>query len=217
MFLELRRYIVHPVHRDAWVKIMEEKIFPFIMPKGMVVLGSFTALNDSSQYVWLRSFRNDQERVRLYKAVYESEYWGKEIIPSADKMLEWEGIKNVRAVSLRHPDGDLFIDYQFKTGDLLEIKKFQCHPGQLKAWLEVCDSRLIPWLQERGHQVLDSFELPEFPDTHLLMFRCPTPASLAEVNRALDDELAPWLHDLVAEVGVEVPTLVSTDPRHYLL
>src|SRR5271156_4607965 len=99
MFIEFRRYVIKNDYVNDWIRIMEDKIFPFIADKGMVVLGSYRAPYDKSQYVWLRSFPDDIIRVKQYKAVYESEFWGKEIIPNADKMLEWEGIKVVRFLS----------------------------------------------------------------------------------------------------------------------
>jgi len=41
MFFELRQYRTKPGQRENWVKFMEEKIIPFQISQGMVVLGSF--------------------------------------------------------------------------------------------------------------------------------------------------------------------------------
>lgn len=219
MFIELRRYIVKPEHRDAWVKIMEEKIFPFIIPLGVVVLGSFTALHEKSQYIWLRSFENDSERVRLYKAMYESEYWGKEIIPAADKMLEWEGIKNVKLVSLMHPTHSLFINYDLQKSDVVELKKYKIKPRQWKAWLTFIKNDLTSYYHQCGARVLDSFSLPEFEDTHLLMIHYKTEGDLGLIDQELQASDFWKLHaaPLLEEESLEAPLLVSTDSRKFQL
>ena len=88
MFIELRQYRTKPGMRDEWVKVMEEKIIPFQVSKGMVVMGSFVAPEEPDLYVWIRRFESEEERVQLYKAVYETDYWRNEIAPLADEMLD---------------------------------------------------------------------------------------------------------------------------------
>jgi hypothetical protein len=88
MFFELREYRIKDGKRERWVKLMEEKIIPFQMSKGMVAVGSFVAMDEPDLYVWIRRFDSEEEAERLYKDVYESEYWKTEIKPEADEMLD---------------------------------------------------------------------------------------------------------------------------------
>ena len=88
MFFELREYRILPGQRKSWVKLMEEKIIPFQVSKGMVVVGSFTGKDEDDLYIWIRRFDNEQERIRLYEAVYESEYWKTEIDPKIPTMMD---------------------------------------------------------------------------------------------------------------------------------
>ena len=74
-FFELRQYKVRPGKMDAWVRLMDEEIIPFQISKGMVTTGNFTGESDDSVYFWIRRFETGAERERLYKAVYESEFW----------------------------------------------------------------------------------------------------------------------------------------------
>jgi NIPSNAP len=97
-FYELRQYKVLPGMLDEWVRIMEEEIIPFQVSKGMVICGSFRGETDESVYVWLRRFENEAEREALYKAVYESEYWKKEIAPQVPKYLDRPNIVVTRIV-----------------------------------------------------------------------------------------------------------------------
>lgn len=90
MFLELRQYRIKDGKRDRWVKLMEEKIIPFQVSKGMVFVGSFVSLDEPDLYIWIRRFESDEEAERLYKKVYESDFWRTEIKPFADEMLDRE-------------------------------------------------------------------------------------------------------------------------------
>jgi hypothetical protein len=90
MFFELRQYRVKDGQRDRWVQLMEEKIIPFQISKGMVVVGSFVGQEEDDLYVWMRRFASEQEREQLYRAVYESDYWQTEIAPQVGEMLDRE-------------------------------------------------------------------------------------------------------------------------------
>jgi hypothetical protein len=102
MFFELRQYVVRPGQQEKWVKCMEEEIIPFQVKMGMVVLGSFVGEEDPSVYVWIRRFESEQERKRLYDAVYQSDYWKNEISPRVGQMIDREQIKVTRIVSTPH-------------------------------------------------------------------------------------------------------------------
>jgi hypothetical protein len=88
MFFELRQYRVKPEKREQWVKLMEEKIIPFQISQGMVVVGSFIGQEEDDLYVWIRRFESEDERKALYQKVYESDYWNDECKPGCDDMLD---------------------------------------------------------------------------------------------------------------------------------
>lgn len=95
-FFELRQYRMRPGQRDAWVKMMEEEIIPFQVSKGMVISGSFVGEEDKDLYVWLRRFESEEERERLYEAVYQSDHWKNEIAPRVGELIDREQIKVTR-------------------------------------------------------------------------------------------------------------------------
>jgi len=66
---ELRQYGIRPGQQKAFVQVMEQDVIPFQAVRGMVILGSFTGEQDESVSVWIRRFKNEAERERLYKAV----------------------------------------------------------------------------------------------------------------------------------------------------
>ena len=98
MIFELRQYSVRPGQQEAWVRCMEEEIIPFQVKMGMVVLGSFVGEEDPSVYVWLRRFASEEERKRLYEAVYQSDFWKQEIAPRIPDLLDREQTKVTRIV-----------------------------------------------------------------------------------------------------------------------
>src|SRR5260370_8859422 len=75
-----------------WLGIMEGEIIPFQVSKGMVITGSYRGESDDSVYVWTRRFDSEATREALYKAVYESDHWKKEIAPRIPDLLDREKI-----------------------------------------------------------------------------------------------------------------------------
>ena len=98
MFFELRQYRVKPGQRENWVKLMEEKIIPFQIAQGMVVLGSFVGEQEEDLYVWIRRFESEEEREALYAKVYQSDYWQNELTPLVGDMLYRDRIQVTRIV-----------------------------------------------------------------------------------------------------------------------
>ncbi|RLT45619.1 MAG: NIPSNAP family containing protein [Chloroflexi bacterium] len=96
MLYELRIYECHPGQRDAWVQYMEEEIIPFQVSKGMVIVASFVDEQDPNRYVWMRRFVDEEERVRLYAAVYQSDHWKNDISPRNPTMIIRETIQVMR-------------------------------------------------------------------------------------------------------------------------
>lgn len=88
MLFELREYHTKPGQRERWAKYMDEVIIPYQMSKGMVIVATFVGEKDDDLYVWIRRFDSEAERERLYKAVYENEYWQKEVSPLVGEMLD---------------------------------------------------------------------------------------------------------------------------------
>jgi hypothetical protein len=101
MFFELREYRIKDGKRERWVKLMEEKIVPFQISKGIVFVGSFVALDEPDLYVWIRRFENEEEAERLYKEVYESDYWRTEIKSQADEMLDRDRMRITRLAATK--------------------------------------------------------------------------------------------------------------------
>ena len=99
MIFELRQYRLKPGQRERWVKWMEEKIIPYQVALGVVVVGSFISEEDPDLYVWIRRFDSEPERQRLYAEMYESPTWLNEIKPVNDGMIIREKIHVTRLLA----------------------------------------------------------------------------------------------------------------------
>ena len=97
-FYELRQYKVLPGKMDLFVRLMEEEIIPFQVANGMVITGSFRGETDDSVYVWTRRFESEEQRVALYKAVYESDHWKTIVSPKVGEMIDRSAIVVTRIV-----------------------------------------------------------------------------------------------------------------------
>jgi hypothetical protein len=89
-FYELRQYTVRPGKMAEFVDVMEKEVLPFQISKGAVITGLFRGETDDSVYVWLRRFESETERVRLYKEVYESDFWKNTMGPKIGTLIERE-------------------------------------------------------------------------------------------------------------------------------
>ncbi len=98
MLYELRQYTIKRGKMKAWVKLFESEIMPFQISKGMVITGSFCVEKDPTTFIWLRRFKNEAERKRLYERVYETSHWKEVIAPKVDKLLIRKAILVTRLV-----------------------------------------------------------------------------------------------------------------------
>ena len=98
MFYELRQYRIHPGRMEEWVEFMEKDIIPFQVSRGMVITGSWRGEEDDTVYVWMRRFDSEEERERLYRDVYESEYWQNEVAPRVAELMDRSAIRVTRIV-----------------------------------------------------------------------------------------------------------------------
>jgi hypothetical protein len=92
MLYELRQYTVKKGKMKQWLALMEKEIMPFQVSQGMTVPACFTAVKNQSSFIWMRRFKNEADRKRLYKKVYESDQWKSVISPKIDVVLERKSI-----------------------------------------------------------------------------------------------------------------------------
>lgn len=90
-FYELRQYKIQPGKMAEWLECMETEIIPFQVGKGMVITGSYRGETDESVYVWTRRFESEEQRLKLYEDVYQSDFWKNVIAPKIPALLDRSG------------------------------------------------------------------------------------------------------------------------------
>jgi len=63
-------------------------MIPFQTSKGMTIVGSWIGEEDEDLFVRIRRLDSEEDRERLYKAVYETDEWKNSIGPKASEMLQ---------------------------------------------------------------------------------------------------------------------------------
>lgn len=100
-FFELRQYKIRPGKMAEWLEFMQNDIIPFQVSKGMVICGSFQGEEDESVYVWIRRFESEEQRVKLYADVYESDHWKNDVTPRVTGLIDREAINVQRITATR--------------------------------------------------------------------------------------------------------------------
>ncbi len=93
MIFELRSYWTFPGQRDRWIRYMDDRIIPYMTRNGMTVVGSFVSNDDPDLYFWIRRFETEEERSRLYSAVYGAPEWGDDILPPILTMVDKDRVQ----------------------------------------------------------------------------------------------------------------------------
>jgi hypothetical protein len=81
---------------NDWVRQMEEVVIPFQVSRGMTFVASFVSLDNPDEYIWIRRFESEEEKEKLYAAVYECDVWKERIGPVNGEMIDRANIRVVR-------------------------------------------------------------------------------------------------------------------------
>ena len=99
-FYEIRQYFIFDGQMAAWRRLFEEEIVPFQVARGMVIAGVFEGETDKNVFVWIRRFKDEAERERLYAAVYEDDHWKSSISPRIGELMDRGKIKVQRVTPM---------------------------------------------------------------------------------------------------------------------
>jgi hypothetical protein len=86
VFIEQYEYQVNEGMWEQWEGFMDRAVL-YQQSCGMTVLGLFWADNDHTRFVWMRQFDSDEQRDRLYSAVYDSEFWKQNMLPEVRRLV----------------------------------------------------------------------------------------------------------------------------------
>jgi hypothetical protein len=97
--LELRRYTLHPGRRDELAALFEAEFIESQERLRMRVLGHFADRDRPDQFVWLRGFRDMEQRRRGLEAFYGGPVWAGHGAAANATMIDSDDVLLLRPVS----------------------------------------------------------------------------------------------------------------------
>jgi hypothetical protein len=104
MFIELRRYALHPGAREDLISLFDREFLESQDAVGAVVLGQFRDLDDPDRFVWLRGFASMAARREALEAFYGGPVWTKHRREANRTMVAWDDVLLLRPVAPFTPD-----------------------------------------------------------------------------------------------------------------
>jgi len=168
--VELRQYTLHPGKRDMLIDLFEREFVETQEACGMRLFGHFRDLDNPDRFVWLRGFRNMDDRAAGLTAFYGGATWkthrneANATIDDSDNVLL---LRPVRA-------GSGFADTDAQRAAVgapaapayLVVAMLWPAPAHAGAELvDALDQRIAAWLQQAGARRLASFVSEHAPNT----------------------------------------------------
>lgn len=105
---ELRQYTLHPGRRDELIELFEREFIESQEREGMFLLGIFRDLDRDDRFVWLRGFRDMDERLAALTAFYSGPVWKQHRNAANATMIDSDDVLLLRPlepVAIERSDG----------------------------------------------------------------------------------------------------------------
>jgi hypothetical protein len=99
VFYEIRRETAVPGRGRALARWMTEQVIPLHEAHGMQVVGAYADADDEDAFVWIRRFRDDEERARIVERVHQDPRFDETIRPRLGEMMAADAV-TVRLVPI---------------------------------------------------------------------------------------------------------------------
>ena len=101
MFYEIRRETAVPGCGKEMARWMDEQVIPLHEAGGMTVVGAFTDTDDEDAFVWIRKFRDEEEREEIVARVHRDPAFDAQVVPRVGELLSGEAV-TVRLAPTAH-------------------------------------------------------------------------------------------------------------------
>ena len=150
MTSQLRIYTVNRGMMDQWVKLFTETIVPMQEKHGIKIEGMWVS-EDSTQFIWIRSFANLEDMKAKEAAFYGSQEWNAIMDQARSHIARavvqiMEPALNVSGDSLRRGDGKA-----------CELRIYTISRGMVEPWVKFHTETLVPLLEKHGIKVEGSW------------------------------------------------------------
>ena len=95
--IELRQYTLRPRKRDVLIELFEREFIESQETLGMKIIGTFRDLDRPDRFVWIRGFRDMEDRARQLEAFYSGPVWKAHREAANATMLDSDNVLLLRA------------------------------------------------------------------------------------------------------------------------
>jgi hypothetical protein len=150
MTSQLRIYTINRGMMDEWVKLFTETIVPIQEKHGIKIEGMWVS-EDSTQFIWIRSFTNSEDVKAKEAAFYGSPEWNAVMDHARSHIARtvvqtMEPALNVSGDSLRRG-----------PGKACELRIYTISRGMVEPWVKFHTDTLVPLHEKLGIRVEGSW------------------------------------------------------------
>jgi quinol monooxygenase YgiN len=167
--VELRQYTLHPGQRDVLIDLFEREFVETQEACGMRLFGQFRDLDNPDRFVWLRGFRNMDERTAALTAFYGGATWKTHRNEANATIDDSDNVLLLRPARV----GSAFADVTPRPGVEASTTPAKLIVGLL--WplpahagaeaVDALDARVAAWSKRAGARLLASFVSEHAPNT----------------------------------------------------
>lgn len=96
---ELRQYTLKPGRREDLITVFEREFVEGQEVEGMCILGTFRDLDRGDRFVWVRGFRDMDERLQALTAFYSGPVWKAGSAEANDTMVDVDDVLLLRPLT----------------------------------------------------------------------------------------------------------------------
>jgi hypothetical protein len=96
---ELRQYTLKPGRREDLIAVFEREFVEGQEVEGMCILGTFRDLDRDDRFVWVRGFRDMDERMQALTAFYSGPVWKTNSAEANDTMIDVDDVLLLRPLT----------------------------------------------------------------------------------------------------------------------
>ena len=183
MTSQLRMYTINRGIMDEWVKLFTETLVPMQEKHGIKIEGIWVS-EDSTQFIWIRSFANPEDVKAKEATFYGSPEWNATMDHARSHIARtvvqtMEPALNMTGDSLRRG-----------PGKACQLRIYTVNRGMMEPWVKFHTETCVPLAEKHGIKVEGSWVNED--NNHYIWIRTFDDAEDREVKMAAWQECQEW-------------------------
>ena len=93
---EIRIYDIAEGRMNDWLKVFRESILKLHIENGVSVSGLFRSTDDTNQFIWIRSFDNEEHREVATQRIYQGPEWARIREKVSSCLEDYSNVRNLK-------------------------------------------------------------------------------------------------------------------------